>query len=183
MKCAHKNCTLPTSGKSKYCLTHKREARAAWLEMIQNKSSRSSKPAATPSDKLADKQAELKEFRYVLNECLRAAQKAEKACVPTPMVVVEHTNMIDDSSPIRRMDVVNSGVCGVLIVKLPRQYKFTKWLVAEGHAHAYDTWTSLRTPYTQSYERLQAWWRAFHDKLDELMPDYSIHVKYTLRED
>ena len=37
MECARDNCSLQTAGKSKYCRTHKREARAAWKEMVAAK--------------------------------------------------------------------------------------------------------------------------------------------------
>lgn len=38
--CAHSGCTLPTSGKSKYCKEHKKIAREHWKKMIADKANK-----------------------------------------------------------------------------------------------------------------------------------------------
>lgn len=124
-----------------------------------------------------------RQFKFIHNNCLRAAEKAERACTPIPMLVTEHSDPLNDRSSVVYQAVSNSGVCGVLVVTLPRNYAFTKWLVANHLAHAYETWTGLNIPHTQSYEKLQAWFRAFYKTLSDEYPEYAKHVKYTLRED
>jgi len=43
---------------------------------------------------------------------LEAGIKALNTAKPTPMIVEQHTNMIDDNSPVAKSWVVDGGVCG-----------------------------------------------------------------------
>jgi spermidine/putrescine-binding protein len=46
------------------------------------------------------------------NDAVKAGLEALNKCTPTPMVVQEHTNMLDDSSPVAKEWFVEGGVCG-----------------------------------------------------------------------
>jgi hypothetical protein len=48
-----------------------------------------------------------------------AGMKALESCVPTPMMVAQHENMLDDNSPVAKAWHVPDGVCGFawIIVK------------------------------------------------------------------
>jgi hypothetical protein len=52
------------------------------------------------------------EFQILFNEARIAGLQAGLASVPMPMAVVEHTNLLNDSSPVKRAWVVDDGVCG-----------------------------------------------------------------------
>lgn len=115
MKCAQEDCKQPTSGKSKYCATHKAEARKRWLEMI------ASRPRA----------AERKDdFNAILQEAHAAAVAAVAAVKPTPMVVVQRENPFDDKSPIvKQYEPVEGGVCGFAWINIrPATQAFARYL-------------------------------------------------------
>lgn len=64
-----------------------------------------------------------------------AGYAAAQACVPTPMVVRQHLNPLDDNSPIvRQYEPVMGGVCGFawVIVK-PGNCTFANWLKKKGY--------------------------------------------------
>jgi hypothetical protein len=48
----------------------------------------------------------------IYREALDAGHTALQACRPTPMVVQEHVNMLDDNSQVKQEWFVGDGVCG-----------------------------------------------------------------------
>jgi hypothetical protein len=48
----------------------------------------------------------------ILNEAIKAGENALEACTPTPMIVEEHVNVVNDNSPVRQSWHVPGGVCG-----------------------------------------------------------------------
>jgi hypothetical protein len=100
------------------------------------------------------------------------AEAAEKAS-PTPMVVVQHANPLDDSSPVvRQYAPVEGGVCGFAWVTVrPGNCSFALWAAKnKGWSKAYhggmQLWVSA---YGQSMERKDAYAQAFAAVLrDEL---------------
>lgn len=73
-------------------------------------------------------------FIAIWNEAVEAAEKAMKECKPIPMVVQQHSNQLDDASPVEKEYFVEGGVCGFawVIVK-PGTSSFAKWLKRNGH--------------------------------------------------
>jgi hypothetical protein len=101
---------------------------------------------------------------------LAGLEAAEKH-TPTPMVVNQHENMLDDASPVKRSWTVNSGVCGFawIIIK-PGTSSFAKWLVKASHARP-DGYHGGVCHYVgefgQSMEKKEAYAHAFAAVLSE----------------
>jgi hypothetical protein len=96
----------------------------------------------------------------VYEEAMRRGQEASFACNPTPMHVVEHTNPLDDTSPVaKRYAPIADGVCGFAWVTVrPANCSFAKWLLSSHFAKVgYDggavIWISH---YNQSMTRKEA---------------------------
>lgn len=97
------------------------------------------------------------------DRAIRAGAEAGDACVPTPMIVAEHANMLDDSSPIVKAYHVPSGVCGFAGVNvIPGNSSFARWAVKHaGFRKAYRggvTWNV--SAYGQSYDQKTAFAQA-----------------------
>lgn len=69
-------------------------------------------------------------YRDLYDEAHAAATKKAEAHSPVPMTVVEHSNPLDDSSPIARVyEPVSDGVCGFAWVNIkPGNHPFCNWL-------------------------------------------------------
>lgn len=66
--------------------------------------------------------------------CLAAAKTG-----PAPMLVQQHENMMDDSSPVAKQWLVPGGVCGFAwVVVRPGTSSFARWLVKHDHARPHD---------------------------------------------
>lgn len=111
MTCA--KCDQPTSGKSKYCVTHKREARQAWVAMIKEKSS--------------EREGRHAKFYAAWKEAVRLGHEAVKNLEVTPMIVEKHANPLDDNSPVVQSWFVEDGVCGFAWLKIKGNTSFAKW--------------------------------------------------------
>lgn len=110
MSCANPNCNCPTSGKSKYCIEHKKEAYKNWREMITQK-------------------AEEKEERNI-----KFQELWEKACqAGVEEVGKAELRMVTVSglSPF--------PICGFAWVKVyPGNCAFANWLRKNGHGETND---------------------------------------------
>lgn len=140
-------CGLPSVGKSKYCAAHRSAAHSAWKDMIQQKA------AETAAKKAA--------FKELWDKALKAGADAAAACVPVPMIVTQHKNMMDDSSPVVKAYHVPSGVCGFAWVLItPATCSFVRWLAAQkiGGKSYYGGWeVSAGMVGGQSIEIKTAW--------------------------
>jgi hypothetical protein len=99
-----------------------------------------------------------------------AGMAAGEAARPTPMVVTEHRNPLDDSSPvIRTYAPVMSGVCGFAWVTVrPATSSFARYLKARGHRRGYEGGIQIWVgEFGQSMERKEAYARAFAAVLRE----------------
>ena len=106
-------------------------------------------------------------FAMIYSEAYDAGSRAALACTPVPMVVVEHSNMLDDSSPIKKIyEPVMDGVCGFAWINIRpaskqglRDCAFVKWLRARkiGSYDDYSKCWSIRiSDYNQSMTRKDA---------------------------
>lgn len=161
MTCAIDNCDKPTAGKSKYCVTHKAEARERFLAMVDEQKTMK-----------ADRDAS---FEIAFRNAHAAGMAAGNNAVPTPMTVVQHENPFDDTSAITKVfEPVLEGVCGFAWINVkPGNSAFANWIKKnnsiQSHKSYYgglDIWVG---EFGQSYERKLAYAQAFaksiHDEL------------------
>src|ERR1700760_2683553 len=62
---------------------------------------------------------EQKQFSLIFKMAEIKGREAAAKCVPTPMVVAQHANPLDDNSAVKKAWVVPSGVCGFAWVTIP----------------------------------------------------------------
>lgn len=111
-----------------------------------------------------------KEFQALYDRARSEGLKAGNSVHPTPMVVVEHKNMLDDTSPaVRQYAPVMGGVCGFAWVAVkPATSSFARWARAQklaetdSYAGGLSFWVR---DFGQSYERKLAYAQAFADVL------------------
>lgn len=115
----------------------------------------------------------------IMEEAKSAGMVALKGTRPTPMVVEEHTNMFDDSSPVKNSYFIEGGVCGFCWVNVKsnntENRKFvaalkrvgmigensgTEW--SKSYSGGFDYWVCEGG---QSMERKIAFGKAFADVL------------------
>lgn len=111
------------------------------------------------------------ECRALWNKAYEEGMKAGQAHRPIPMVVQQHSNMLDDNSPVKESWFVEGGVCGFAwVVVKPGTSSFARWAKREKDAkRAYYggiqvLWVS---EFGQSYERKVAFARKFAEVLRE----------------
>lgn len=171
MTCAMLDCQLETASNSKYCPKHKKEARENWRAMIAEQ-----EKAKEERDNF---------FKDLWNKALFAGNKALEACVPTPMIVQEHDNPLDDNSKVVQQWAVPEGPCGFAWVHIsPANSALANYfkrigVVGKGAAYGggINVWCSAQT---QSIERKSAWANAVAKVLKEGMvekfPTIRIHI-------
>lgn len=155
MKCVTTGCDKQQTGKSRYCPECKKIAHAKWRDMIASK-----------GDDRAKREADIR-AAFMMSHA--AGMAAGHAHSPTPMVVQQHANMLDDSSPVVQEWHVDGGVCGFAWVNL----KPARGLIAEifkqaGAREAYGGGLSLFChEFGQSMERKEKYCKAFVDTMRE----------------
>jgi hypothetical protein len=121
-------CGAPSDPKSnkELCPDHKREARIAHQEMI--------------AESMRASAARKVRWRELYTKADEAGQEAAKALIPTPMVVEEHADQFDDTTPVVASHVVSAGPCGFAWIELrPGNSSFALWLKAQGLARKGNT--------------------------------------------
>lgn len=108
-------------------------------------------------------------MEQIYQEAREAGIRAGNAANPAPMVVQEHENMMDDSSPVKKQWVVPDGPCGFawIIVK-PGTSRFAKFLKARqyGKPDSYQGGVRIWVgDFNQSMMRKEAYAKAFADAL------------------
>lgn len=144
MMCVH--CNLATVGSSKYCATHRAEARAAWKARIE--------------DSNAERVEREVRHQEILTEMAHVAVLAYENAEPTPMVVYETHGLTDIPKENGKAWYVSDGVCGFAwIVVQPGNCSFARWLAKNNIGHkAYEGGWAIPSHVlvpneTQSYER------------------------------
>lgn len=64
------------------------------------------------SIRMGEKPTGKKDYRKIFFEAIRAGENEMAKCVPTPMIVEQHSNPLDDNSPVTQQWHVPGGVCG-----------------------------------------------------------------------
>lgn len=94
----------------------------------------------------AVRKAQLATFERIWNEAWAAGVAAGNADTPVPMVVVQHANALDDSSPVvRQWGPIPDGSCGFACVCIaPSNCAFSNWLrkreMERGYRRALEYW-------------------------------------------
>lgn len=118
-----------------------------------------------------ERQARYAKFAEVYAQADKNGQAAAEDMVPTPMLVVEHANPLDDNSPVvKTYAPIESGVCGFAWVTVsPDTSSFARWAAKEhSWRKAYNGGLQLWVRgYGQSMERKEAYARAFAATLRE----------------
>ncbi len=118
----------------------------------------------------------------IYQEAHEAGMKAGQACIPQPMTVGQHANMLDDKSEVVKSWYVPQGVCGFAWIKVrPGNCSFAKWLKENnkgrnGYDGGVDIWVH---EFGQSMEMKEAFAHAFSDVLQK----YGINAQSDSRMD
>ncbi len=121
-----------------------------------------------------------KDAKKIMEKAIEAGHRAMAECVPTPMVVGEHENPLNDNSPLKRAWFVSGGVCGFAWVKIPyntpenrrfiNQIKKTEYFgdrrggISKAYEGGFQYWVSEGG---QSMEKKEAFARGFAKVLAE----------------
>jgi hypothetical protein len=103
-----------------------------------------------------------------------ALDKTMDTCKPTPMIVQERANPLDDSSQVVRQYTVPDGMCGFAWIDVrTRNHPFSKWLLSQKLASNDDYAKSAKIwvhQFNQSYERKSCYAGEFAHVLRTLIP-------------
>ena len=168
--CAWDGCNERNVQNSKYCYTHKQAAKEAFYKRI--------------SDQKAETEQKYKRYEDAVAKAIEAGKTAAKVCKPTPMVVQQHLDLFDDSSPVTETyEPVESGVCGFgYVIVSPGNSSLAIWL--KKHMF-YFKWyyggiAMGVKEYGQSYERKMAYAYAYattlHNELKDILPE-DVHIR------
>ena len=157
-KCKTETCKYDRVGDSQYCEFHRALAHKAWVERIR-------------ADK-TKREGRSVEFKALYEKALAAGKQAAASCIPVPMIVEQHANMADDSSPVVQRYHEPEGVCGFAwVVIRPANSAFAHWLkkntdgnAKSGYGGGLHYWIS---GYGQSMTRKEAFAKAFAKVLRE----------------
>jgi len=96
------------------------------------------------------------DWQSIYDAARAACLAAGHAMTPTPMVVQQHADQLDDTSPVVQQWHVSEGVCGFagVIIKSGNS-SFARWCSKNkiGHRHYYGGWYINVSEFNQSYER------------------------------
>jgi len=122
-------CDQPTAGKSKYCTTHKAEARTNFKEMcLLQEANRTAREA---------------QYQDWMTALVSIAEAAYLNAQPAPMAVYETAGLSDAPAPGGRSWNVSEGVCGFAWVTIrPATSSFARWLSKNniGYKHYISGW-------------------------------------------
>ena len=139
-------------GWSKYCPEHAAVARQVWRDNI--------------AAQQADRAERYSNYDAIWTAADKAGRDAAAARTPTPMVVQQHDNPMDDSSPVARSWYVPQGVCGFAWVTIrPGNSSFARYAAkhhgarkayyggVEVWVHAYGQSMELKEAYAEGFAR------------------------------
>lgn len=135
----------------------------------------------------AEREARYEKFREAHRKALAAAAQAALDVIPAPMVVAQHTDQLDDSSPVKQSWYVSEGACGFGWVQTyPGNSSFAVWAKKfAGFRKAYhgglQLWSRAadhQGRQTQSYERNVAWARGYAKKMTEELAEVAPKQKF-----
>lgn len=116
-------------------------------------------------------------FKEIFDAAHSLGMKAGLAVRPTPMVVSQHADMLDDNSPVAQSWHVPEGACGFAwVVVRPGNSTFANWLRKTERAsnHYYGGVSIWIGDHGQSVDRKTAHAHAMADYLQGCFPDLKI---------
>lgn len=130
---------------------------------------------------LANKPNRDKEYSLILKEAIKAGEDAMAKCLPTPMIVQQHSNPFDDNSKVDKEWFVEGGVCGFAwVVVKPGTCSFARWLRKQGYTGK-DYYSGGVTIHAngggQSMDRKVAWASAVAGVLQDNGIDASVRSR------
>ena len=140
---------------------------SAWLEKLGGDTTTAEYNVMALEIKGAGATGKLKipqsQWRELYEYAHEEGMKAGAACVPTPMVVAQHANVADDSSPITQTWDAPEGVCGFAWITIhPGNCAFANWLKKhEKGGKAYGGGVIVNAKFGQRMERNLAYASAF----------------------
>ncbi len=111
-----------------------------------------------------------REFEMLYLNGRKAGLEAADRMTPVPMIVSEHSNMMDDNSPVKKSWYVADGVCGFAwVVIRPGNSPFANWLkknkIADKHYYGgVSIWVS---DFNQSMMKKEAYAAAMANVFSE----------------
>lgn len=111
------------------------------------------------------------DWKELYEKADKAGREAANNCVPTPMIVSQRVNPLDDNSRVEKEYFVPQGVCGFAWVNIkPGNHPFSNWLKKNNLARKdsyYGGVTIWVGDYGQSMELKEAYAGAFARTLRE----------------
>ena len=149
------------------------EKASAILDAVQNLRGQKAKALEVAEKILSGETVEKTDtfsFDDILAMAHAAGHIAATVKTPTPMVVCQHANMLDDNSPVVQAWHESEGVCGFSSVIIrPGNCAFANFLKKKcpsvTHKHYYGGLAYSVRDYGQSYERKDAYSNAFAEVL------------------
>lgn len=122
-----------------------------------------------------------KKFADLFRQAVEAGKAAAAAHTPTPMVVQQRENPMDDSSHVVQQWTVPQGVCGFAWINIkPGNHPFANWLKRHGHARKdeyYGGVTVWVSEYGQSMELKERYAHGFAEVIrDHFASDPRFHA-------
>lgn len=158
-----------------YCIT-KKDYRNEGL--TYNEASDLIKKLGDPNYVKKDKDTKENEAQKIMDAAIEAGMDALNKAKPTPMIVQQHANMMDDNSPVVESWKIEGGVCGFAEIRFKANNtpnrKFLAGLKKAGLVGEHNVWgKSYQGGYTywvsqggQSLERKEAFAHAFRKVLE-----------------
>ena len=119
------------------------------------------------SNLLVERKGDVMTFQTLYDLAHTAGMRAANECVPTPMVVNQHADMMNDSSPVVESWKVDDGPCGFAWIWFKGNTPFGRWAKRMGHARksypsGLQIWVSM---FNQSMTKKEAYAQAFAEAL------------------
>ena len=122
------------------------------------------------------------EFAQIWKEAQKAGHKALEEAIPTPMIVNQHNNMLNDNSPVVKSYYVSEGACGFAWIEIhPARGGFVNWCRKNniGSKGYYGGWHIWVFEGGQSIDRKECYAKAARGVLRK----YGIDASYNSRLD
>jgi len=124
-----------------------------------------------------------KHYESIWQEATKAGDDALAKCTPTPMIVQQHSNPLNDNSSVEKEWFVEDGVCGFAwIVVRPGNCSFANFLKEKDYARKDSYYGGVSiwvTVGNQSMQKKETWGRAFA----EVLRKYDIDARMMSRMD
>lgn len=130
-----------------------------------------------------NKQEKYDKFEELWERANNSAQQIAEEMTPRVMIVAQHANMLDDTSPVTRRWIVPDGPCGFAWVAIkPGNCSFAQWAkkYKDGYSAYYGGVHVSINEYNQSFDRKMAHARAMAEVLrrglEELDPKADVYA-------